>query len=339
MQLDPHAARHELNSDTLDAVKARFDVALTKFIARARQDQYILAVIVAGSMSHDRVWEKSDLDLIIIVDERSIPKSRKDMTGYTLMEEGVHISTVMTTRTAFRKQVEGEMQSSFMHSLLAQSYLAFSRDETIKELFEGIGHFGSRDQQVQLLNAAADTVPALYKAEKWFYVHGDCEYAFSYILYVVQGLAHIEVQLDGQITAREVIQQAMQINPEFFKRLYTDLINAKKTPEIIVAALADIDQYLTRKTRTLFAPILTYLDEAGAPRSATDISSYFKRNFGTDSAVTACTWLADKDMITRMSMPIRLTEKSKVSFDEMAFFYQSDASTDPLHRREEGSTL
>ena len=43
----------------------------------------------------------------------------------------------------------------------------------------------------------------------------------------------------------------------------------------------------------------------------------------------ACECLADKAMITRLGLPVRLTEKSKVAFEEMAFFYQADAGRDP----------
>lgn len=324
----PTTTRPPTSPGTANTIKDRFDAALARFLERARQDPYLLAVIVAGSMSHDRVWEKSDLDLIVIADERGIRSRAQGGRGFTLLEEEVTIHAIMTTRTAFRKLVEGSIQSSFMHSLIAKSYLAFTRDETIRELYEGITHLGSRDQQVQLLGAAAAVIPSLYKAEKWYHVRGDCEYAFLWIMFAIQSLARVEVLLAGQIAGREVIQQALELNPGLFSRLYTDLVNAKKTPKVIAAALAEIDQYLLRKARTLFGPIFDYLDEAGAPRSATETNTWFEQHFGTDIAVMACEWLADKAMITRLSTPLRLTEKSKASFEEMAFFYQADSSPD-----------
>jgi hypothetical protein len=185
---------------------------------------------------------------------------------------------------------------------------------------------GTRDQQVQLLGAAASVVPPLYKAQKWFHVRGDCEYSFLWIMFALQSLARVEIYLAGQVAGREVLQQAMELNPKLFSRLYVDFVNAKKTPKVTSAALNEIERYLVTKSKALFGPIFDYLDEAGAPRSATDIHMWFEQHFGTEAAVMACEWLADKSMITRLSLPVRLTEKSKVPFEEMAFFYQRDVT-------------
>ena len=45
--------------------------------------------------------------------------------------------------------------------------------------------------------------------------------AFLSLLNVVQGLARLEVLLNNEIPAREVIQPALRYNPDFFnRRLY-----------------------------------------------------------------------------------------------------------------------
>ena len=46
------------------------------------------------------------------------------------------------------------------------------------------------------------------------------------------------------LTDREVLPQAMQLNPAFFKIIYTDLLNIKKTAKTVAAALSAIDAYL-----------------------------------------------------------------------------------------------
>lgn len=308
-------------------IQARFAAAVDRFVARAEQDPYVIAAILAGSFSHDSasVWEKSDIDLVVVTrDEKIHSGNRLKRSSVALVEEGLNLHLWMQTRGEFRKTMDGSIRGSFIHSLLSKSRLLFTRDQTIKELYENLKHLGSRDQQVNLLRAACMAVPILYKAEKWLHVKDDTRYSFLWIMGCVQALAQIEVALAGEIAEREVIQQALKINPTFFDAIYTDLIDKKKTQREVAGALEKIDQYLSRKTRVLFGPILDFLRDAGAVRSASEIETHFSNQYGVSQVTTACEWLADKDVIAKVSSPVRLTDKSKVEFDEMAFYYDGE---------------
>src|SRR6266851_9669013 len=48
------------------AVRQRYEEALESFVARVKQDRYIVAAILFGSLAYDDVWEKSDIDLMLI---------------------------------------------------------------------------------------------------------------------------------------------------------------------------------------------------------------------------------------------------------------------------------
>ena len=311
-----------------DSIAARFQAAAVEFVEKARRDPYLIAVILGGSASYDTVWEKSDLDIVVVTRDETARGPRAKENNFALVENGLNIHAILISRAEFRKMIDGSVRGTFMHSFLSRSKLLFTRDETIRELYEGtnLQKLGSRDRQYQLLRAGAMTLPALYKAQKWFTVKKDLDYAFLYILYCVQSLAQVEVALNDEIAGREVIQQAMKHNPEFFASIYHDLINRKKDAATIENALEQIDQYLGRKIRTLFQPILDFLKEAGSPRSAGEIENFFRNNYNLSggTAVMACEWLADKDVIAKVTSPARLTPKSRVEFDEMAFYYDGE---------------
>ena len=120
----------------------------------------------------------------------------------------------------------------------------------------------------------------MYKAHKWYRTRGDLEYTALWILYAATPLAKIEVLSARLLADREVIPQAMKLNPGFFKIIYSDLLNAKKTAQNVQAALTEIDTYLASRAPKLFAPVIDYLREIGEARSATEIEDHFKRNFG-----------------------------------------------------------
>ena len=52
-----------------------FTAVLDSLVAQVQQDRSILAVILCGSLSHDTVWAKSDIDLVLVTidDSRSPP--------------------------------------------------------------------------------------------------------------------------------------------------------------------------------------------------------------------------------------------------------------------------
>jgi uncharacterized protein len=117
-----------------------------------------------------------------------------------------------------------------------------------------------------------------------------------------------------------VLPQAIELNPAFFERVYSGLLNAKKTRPAVEGALSAIDEYLLKRAATVFAPVMEHLAEAGEARSATEIEHYFRRNFNIEGVTGACEYLADQGLIGKAPLPVRLTGRSNVDVNELAFF-------------------
>ena len=273
--------------------------------------------MLCGSLSHDTVWAKSDIDLVLItIDDRKIEKS-----ALNLYADGLNVHAFLLPRTAFRQAVEGSTANSFMHSLLAKGRLLYTHDDTITGLCARLHAIGDRDTQVQLLSAATQALGSLYKAHKWLLTREDLNYTALWLLYAATPLAKIEVLKAGLIVDREVIPQALKLNPALFKIIYTGLLNSKKTKKAVQAALALADEYIARRTTTLFAPVFEYLQEIGEARSATEIDDHFRRNYGIDGISNSCEYLADQGLIGKAPLAVRLTKRSNIDVEELAFFY------------------
>jgi hypothetical protein len=300
-----------------ESVEAQFSEALAELVQEVKRDRSILAAILCGSMSHDTVWRKSDIDLALVtIDDKSVKPS-----GLALYANGVNVHAFLMPRSEFRKMAEGSLRNSFEHSLLAKGKLLYTHDDSITGLFEGLQGIGERDTQVQLLNSAMWALSATYKAHKWMVTRGDLEYTALWILYAATALAKIEVLSARLLVDREVIQQAMKLNPPFFRLIYGDLLNAKKTKQNVQAALDAIDAYLAERAGTIFAPILDHLREVGEARSCTEIEDHFKRNYNLGDVTTACEYLADQGLIGKAGAPVKLTRRSDVQVQELAFFH------------------
>ena len=293
-----------------------FTAALDGLVAEIKTDRSILAAILCGSLSHDTVWAKSDIDLVLVtIDDKLVSQS-----DVALDASGVNVHAILMPRAAFRRTVEGSLDNSFMRSFLAKGRLLFTHDETIAALCARLATIGARDTEMQLLAAATSALPPIYKAHKWLITRGDLDYTALWILYSATSLAKVEILQRQLIVDREVLPQALSLNPAFFKTIYTDLLNTAKTRTAVEAALAAVDRFVAERAPAVFAPILAYLREAGETRAASEIETHFQRHFGIEGVTTACEYLADQGLLGKASVPVRATKKSTGSLQELAFF-------------------
>ena len=302
------------------SARQRFEAALDHLIEQVKEDRHILAAILCGSLSHDEVYDKSDIDLVLVCTDDKKTKGH----GVSLVVDDINIHTSVTPRSSFKKATEGTSTNSFSHSTYAKSKLLFTKDPTIESLFDQIHHIGSRDTDFQLLSSGGGAAYGLNKARKWFITRGDLELTTVWLIGAASNLAQIEAGLAGEIIGREVIPQGQRLNPELFQVIYTDLLNRKKTKKAVALALDTAEAYLERKARRLFKPIFEYLRGEGDARSATAINPFFERNHGVEYAVAACEYLADIGLIDKVSTPVRLTTRSQIEVDELAFFYEGE---------------
>jgi len=295
----------------------RFAAALDGLVDEVRRDRSILAAILCGSLSHDVVWEKSDIDLLLVtVDDRQ-PGTR----DVPLYADGVNVHALLVPRAEFRKIAEGALHQSFVHSLLAKGRLLYTHDETVAALHAGLQQIGERDAGVQLLRAATAALPPMYKARKWWLTRRDLEYTALWILYAATPLAQVEVISHRRLVDREVIPQALALNRPFFTRIYTDLLNEKKTAARVEDALGAVESYVADRAAALFAPIIDHLREVGEARGSRELEEHFQRRLNVGGITTACEYLADRGLVGKASTPVRLTRRITVDVQELAFFW------------------
>ncbi len=303
-----------------DPVQRKFTEALHALVEHVRGDRSVLAAVLCGSLAHDAVWAKSDIDLVLV----TIDDKKVDRTDRALYADGVNVHAYLLPRADFRKIVEGSVRNSFMHSFLAKGRLLYTHDRTIADLCTRLGELGERDRQLQLLGAATGALGPIYKAHKFLVTRGDLYYTAVWVLAAATPLAKVEVIGAGLLADREVIPQALKLNPAFFKTVYTDLLNSKKTPRRVRAALDALDRYVAERATTLFGPVLDHLREVGEARSCGEIDDYFRRNFDVGGVSTACEYLADQGLLGKAGVPVRLTKRSNLDVQELAFFYTGE---------------
>lgn len=303
---------------TQQAVQDQFEAALQRVVQDLENDSHVLAAVLCGSLAYDTVWEKSDIDLVVI----STDDQRSKSNHITLLEDDINIHTLIQPRSEFKRTLDASFRNDFQHSMFARSRLLFSKDPTIKELLDQLSNLGEKDLQLQAMCFAQDMLAVFYKAKKWNAIKDDIAYTAHWLILTARSLGDLVVTLANELTDRESLLRAQFLEPKLFQKVYTDLIDQRVTKSMLNEAVEAIDEYLARHAERLFGPILDYLRAAGSePRTATEISEYFRRNYNIRHLILACEWLSDSGMIQKVSMPTKLTLYSRDSVEELAFFH------------------
>ena len=193
--------------------------------------------------------------------------------------------------------MEGSIRNSFCIRCSPKGGCSTLTTKPSPHLCARLHAIGERDSQLKLLAAACMRCPPSTKPTSGSSRAATSTTRRSGFSTRPTRLAKIEVLGARLLADREVLPQAMKLNPAFFKIVYTDLLNAKKTAKSVQAALAAVDGYLAARTPALFGPVIDHLREVGEARSATEIEDHFQRNFGIEGVTGACEYLADRGII------------------------------------------
>ena len=301
----------------------RHQVALDRLVAKLKEDRHVLAAILFGSLVRGEAWEKSDIDLVAVLRDGVERQAR----GYWLLENGVSIWLEVIPRSQLKQQFERALPGTIRHAMHSQAQLLFSHDESIAAWLQRTERIGGRDQAYQLLQDALGVPYLLEKAEKWLHVKRDPDHCFVWLLYAVTSLARIEVTLHGEAPRREVLDRALAANPAFFEQAYTGFVNGPKNERNLQQQIERITAYLLQRAGRVFAPLLDYLAEAGDPRTLSDINAHFAPKLPHAELFLVCDWLAEQGILEKMAAPLRLTRKSQVTVEEVAFYYDTHRRT------------
>lgn len=127
-------------------LKARYLAALDNFIDKIRDDQNVIAVIVSGSLAYDVVWEKSDIDMTIIVRDQPLKNC-----SYCIVEDGIIINAYLLERSKFKRSMERSIGGSFPQAYFAKGKIVYTTDHSLYEYFEDLRQIGSDDMALSML--------------------------------------------------------------------------------------------------------------------------------------------------------------------------------------------
>ncbi len=302
-----------MDQKTQEALKQRYMAAVQSFIDKVKDDPAVIAVIVSGSLAYDVVWEKSDIDMTIIVRDQVLKNE-----SYCIVEDGITINVSLIVRSAFKRVIEGNIGGSWFQSYISNGKIVYSSDESLVEYFEECKNIGSDDMALAMFTMAGELIGLYDKAKKWLTVRKDPVYAQYFLLKAAEPIARMEMCLAGLPFSRNSIQKALQMNPEAILPFYRDGMTHLLSEEEILAGLDKIDAYLEKHLDIIQKPVITYMADQEI-KTITMLSRYFRLE--PHYIVEMFEFLVEKGVLERVSQIIRITARGKKAVEEIGYLY------------------
>lgn len=295
----------------MNEISKKYDDAILSFVEKIRTDSNVIAVLVYGSVSHGTVWQKSDIDMTVVVRDQKLEK-----TSYGVYEDGILINAEICLRSDLKRSMEKNLTGLWGHSIDATTKIVYTSDNSLYEYLEENKTVGQADAEKAIFINANWLIATMEKIEKWLVVKKDIEYARYYVLKAAEIIANIEVCSHFVPPTRESILQAKEINPLLIEKFYHYPMSQKISENEIFNLLNEMEGFILIHLKAILNVVTDFFGD-GEIKTGTHISNHFKMPLHIIHPILD--FLCDKGYLFKVSQPMRLTSKGKSCIEEAAF--------------------
>ncbi len=301
------------NTETQTELRERYLATVDRFVEKVKSDPNVIAVIVSGSLAYDVLWEKSDIDTSVVVRDQQLKND-----SYAIIDDGIVMNIHLTTRSSFKRQLEGSIGGSFFQSYLAKGMMVYSTDDSLAEAFEEMKVVGKDDVASSALTIAGRLLGEVEKAEKWLTARRDPLYAQYYLLKAAETVAAMELCLAGEPMGRDTIQKALKLNPDAINPFYQGAMSGHMSEQEIQQGIDRLYAYIEQHLEIITKPIIAFMAD-----QEIKTGTLIAKHFGTDPhfLVHVFEYLADLGVVERVSQTIRITPKGRQIHEELGYQY------------------
>ncbi|MBY0008883.1 nucleotidyltransferase [Paenibacillus typhae] len=294
-------------------LQERYRAATDSFVDRVKGDPNIIAVIVCGSLAYDTVWEKSDIDMTLIIRDQTLQQS-----AYCLDEDGIIINVQLFERSSFRRGMDRLLGGSMPQSYFAKGQMVYSSDESLYDYFEDMRRMGSQDIARSLLWRSCELIDVYHKCQKWLTVRRDHRYTQFFLLKAADLIAGMELCAQGEPPTREAVLSMLERSPAQMAPFYQNPLSGQLSEAELWSAIREMEQVLDRHLEAMSRPVLEFMSDQQL-KTMTMLTRHF--HMEGHYLINILDYMADKGIIEKVSQTIRMTSKSKPAAEEIGFLY------------------
>lgn len=231
----------------------------------------VLAVFVFGSIINGDLWEKSDIDMFVVLKEYE-----GKFTNVYSDNTGTYVHFKLIGKKEFLNLKEFDLQGSLIHRLFSSSKVAICRDDEIKNKYDKGRFYSDLNRKKWTTAYLSSLIKTLDSAEK-AYTSGNYTSSYADCIEAMKYYAMVFLNSSGYLVSKNNISTAANFDQEFsdeFERLTGSTQIKKRCEKNIKFIKTKIDEKILEISELIF----TFLREIDANVSSREAikSDYFK---------------------------------------------------------------
>ncbi|WP_027626631.1 nucleotidyltransferase domain-containing protein [Clostridium lundense] len=291
----------------------QYQRAFNSLIERLKGNDTVLAAMVFGSVVTGDLWDKSDIDLFVMVDE-NITGIRNIYTE----EKGVPVHIKLMSKNRFMQFYEEDLRGGFMHRIFASSRLVFSKDSDITNRYDSGRYYPDLDRERWSMVYLGNMLKSIGVCRKYLCNNGIYT-AYSSAVKAAEEFARLYVNSAGYMISKDAMTMAMNLNDKFKNCVDELFFDKEDTIKAIEKLLAFVEENIDSNLKNITGILLDYMREKDELLSGEDIKkSTLFHSFDIDIE-EILEKLSEKDIVKKETRDYKISD-GKVLFKENVYF-------------------
>lgn len=294
--------------------------ALDSFVEKVKKDENVIGVLLAGSLYKEFINENSDINIILIIADK-----QHDRSSFICMENDLIFNIDIFERTQIIQNLSRQYGDMYRYSFLSNSKFIFCKDQQLENYLEEIKRVKKDSFEFATFSEFSHLLHYVNVIYKYLNIRQDLLYIQYNFVMISELLAKMEHSIRQQLLDKDAVVSARGVNEELMKTFNEEALIKAWDVTHCEQALNKLEEYFENNLSIIQKPIVNIFHKSGKMiLTLNEIAAYYR--VYEPFLYLGCDYLAKKQVLKTVSMPVSLLLKSKVKVEEIAYFYNKIAN-------------
>lgn len=245
----------------------QYQKAYIATVDKLKSNKSVLAIMVFGSMISGDLWDGSDIDFFVIIDEEL-----KFIKNIYTEENEIPVHIKLVGKNKFLMLNENDLKGGFFHRIFASSKLVFSNDMEITARYDSGRYYPDIDRKKWNMVYLGNAIKSMDTCKKNL-TSGSIYTAYCEIFKCIDEFSKLYVNYSGYMINKDAVSMLTNADGNFKKCIDGLLFEKENIDEAIKSTVDYIEKMIDSNIKEISDVLIDYMRKKDCFLSEEDINN------------------------------------------------------------------